>query len=205
MAIVAGAAGEKVEFGFVSTGVSDDLHAATKLARRMVTSFGMSEELGPVTIGEAGGEVFLGASLQDLGSVGPATLELIDSEVERLVGEAEEKAIRCSSATGRRWPRPRARCSSTRRSRASRSTRVLSTVKPTPITFIEGNGSVPRAGRRAAGRCLTPAHAWLLALCLTAFGAAPFPGRRARKAIWRLEQPPPPAGSGVQGRPRAAR
>ena len=58
----------------------------------MVTSFGMSDALGPVTIGEKGGEVFLGASLQDLGSVGPSTLDLIDREVERLVGDAEARA-----------------------------------------------------------------------------------------------------------------
>jgi|HubBroStandDraft_6_1064221.scaffolds.fasta_scaffold03554_5 cell division protease FtsH len=90
--IVAGAAGERIAFGNLSTGVSDDLHAATALARSMVTSFGMSEALGPVTIGEKGGEVFLGASLQDLGSVGPATLDLIDREVERLVGDAEARA-----------------------------------------------------------------------------------------------------------------
>ena len=92
IAIVAGAAGEEVAFGYVSTGVSDDLHAATQLARRMVTSFGMSDALGPVTIGEAGGEVFLGASLQDLGSTGPSTLDLIDREVERLVGDAQARA-----------------------------------------------------------------------------------------------------------------
>jgi cell division protease FtsH len=90
--IAAGAAGERMAFGRLSTGVSDDLHAATALARSMVTSFGMSEALGPVTIGEKGGEVFLGASLQDLGSVGPSTLDLIDREVERLVGDAEAKA-----------------------------------------------------------------------------------------------------------------
>jgi cell division protease FtsH len=90
--IAAGAAGERIAFGNVSTGVSDDLHAATTLARSMVTSFGMSEALGPVTIGEKGGEVFLGASLQDLGSVGPSTLDLIDREVERLVGDAEARA-----------------------------------------------------------------------------------------------------------------
>ena len=90
--IVAGAAGERIAFGRLSTGVSDDLHAATTLARSMVTSFGMSDALGPVTIGEKGGEVFLGASLQDLGSVGPSTLDLIDREVERLVGDAEAKA-----------------------------------------------------------------------------------------------------------------
>ncbi len=91
--MVAGAAGERISFGHFSTGVSDDLHAATALARSMVTSYGMSEALGPVTIGERGGEVFLGASLQDLGSVGPSTLDLIDREVERLVGDAEQRAV----------------------------------------------------------------------------------------------------------------
>jgi cell division protease FtsH len=90
--ILAGAAGERLEFGVVSSGISDDLHAATKLARMMVTSFGMSERLGFVTIGEPSGEVFLGAALQDLGSTGPATLNLIDEECERIVWEAEYRA-----------------------------------------------------------------------------------------------------------------
>jgi cell division protease FtsH len=90
--ITAGLAGERIAFGHTSTSVHDDLHAATALARSMVTSFGMSEALGLVTIGEKGGEVFLGASLQDLGSVGPETLNLIDNEVERLVGDAEARA-----------------------------------------------------------------------------------------------------------------
>jgi cell division protease FtsH len=66
----------------------------------MVTSFGMSDALGLVTIGEKGGEVFLGASLQDLGSVGPETLNTIDSEVERLVGDAEARA---SAILDRNW------------------------------------------------------------------------------------------------------
>jgi cell division protease FtsH len=92
ISIIAGLAGERIAFGHVSTSVNDDLHAATALARSMVTSFGMSEALGLVTIGEKSGEVFLGASLQDLGSVGPETLNLIDNEVERLVGDAEARA-----------------------------------------------------------------------------------------------------------------
>jgi cell division protease FtsH len=92
IAILAGLAGERIAFGTHSTSVNDDLHAATALARSMVTSFGMSEALGLVTIGEKGGEVFLGASLQDLGSVGPHTLDVIDDEVERLVGDAEARA-----------------------------------------------------------------------------------------------------------------
>jgi cell division protease FtsH len=90
--ITAGLAGERIAFGHTSTSVNDDLHAATALARSMVTSFGMSEALGLVTIGEKSGEVFLGASLQDLGSVGPETLNLIDNEIERLVGDAEARA-----------------------------------------------------------------------------------------------------------------
>jgi cell division protease FtsH len=93
VAILAGTAAEWNEFGEGSTGASDDLHAATKLSRQMVTSFGMSPALGSVTIGEAGGEVFLGASLQDMGSVGPHTLDLIDEETERIVEEAKTRAL----------------------------------------------------------------------------------------------------------------
>ena len=100
IAIVSGYAAEKIEFGVASTGVHDDLHAATGLARQMVTSYGMSEELGPVTIGEKAGEVFLGASLQELGSVGPATLELIDREVERIVKDSVRRA---EDILGRNW------------------------------------------------------------------------------------------------------
>jgi cell division protease FtsH len=98
--ITAGLAGERIAFGSTSTSVNDDLHAATALARSMVTSFGMSDALGLVTIGEKGGEVFLGASLQDLGSVGPQTLNTIDNEVERLVGDAEARA---ATVLDRNW------------------------------------------------------------------------------------------------------
>ena len=90
--ITAGLAGERIAFGEISTSGNDDLHSATTMARSMVTSFGMSPILGLVTIGEKEGEVFLGASLQDLGSVGPETLNIIDNEIERLVRNAEARA-----------------------------------------------------------------------------------------------------------------
>ena len=147
IAIVAGFTGERMEFGFPSTGVHEDLHAATGLARSMVTSYGMSDELGPVTVGEKAGEVFLGASLQDLGSIGPATLELIDREVERLVVEATEKA---ETVLERNWDS----VTETANALIEHETlsgvaldAVLSTVKPTPITFIEGD--LPRARTRS--------------------------------------------------------
>jgi cell division protease FtsH len=97
IAILAGTAGELVEFGQESTAAADDLHAGTRLARQMVTSFGMSPRLGPVAIGETDGEVFLGANLQSLGMVGPEVLDAIDAETERLVKEARargERALR---------------------------------------------------------------------------------------------------------------
>ncbi|HEX4305791.1 MAG TPA: ATP-dependent zinc metalloprotease FtsH [Solirubrobacterales bacterium] len=92
IAILAGTAGEQIEFGQESTAASDDLHAATRLARQMVTSFGMSPRLGPVAIGELDGEVFLGANLQSLGAIGPEVLDAIDAETERLVKEARDRA-----------------------------------------------------------------------------------------------------------------
>ncbi len=101
VAVLSGTAAELIEFGEGSTGASDDLHAATKLARQMVTSFGMSPALGAVTIGEAGGEVFLGNSLQDMGSVGPATLDTIDEETERIVEDAKARAIHVLNGN---WP-----------------------------------------------------------------------------------------------------
>ena len=97
---LAGAAGERLAFGELSTAVHDDLHAATTLARSMVTSFGMSE-LGPITIGERSSEVFLGASLQDLGSVAPTTLDTIDAQTKALVELAERRA---ADTLREHWP-----------------------------------------------------------------------------------------------------
>jgi len=148
IAIVAGYAGEKAQFGVVSTGVHDDLFAATAMARSMVTSFGMSEELGPVTIGEKQGEVFLGASLQDLGSVGPSTLDLIDREVERLVVEAEEKA---EQILNRNWQAVIETAGALIEHETLSGVAldaVLSTVEPTSYEFVAGEQ--PRSPRADA-------------------------------------------------------
>jgi cell division protease FtsH len=143
IAIVSGFTAEKVEFGVVSTGVHDDLHAATGIAREMVTSYGMSEALGPVTIGGKAGEVFLGASLQELGSVGPATLELIDREVERIVGGAVTTAEEILRAN---W----SAVYETANALVEQETlsgvaldAVLSTVKPALLDLGSSSGSAP--------------------------------------------------------------
>jgi cell division protease FtsH len=150
VAILAGTASELIEFGEESTGASDDLHAATKLARRMVTSYGMSHRLGHITIGEPGGEVFLGASLQDLGSIGPDTLNIIDSEVERIVEEAE---IRAEHTLRINWDAVR----ETAQALVEHETlsgialdAVLSTVQPVELSSIPMPDSDTDARRRGA-------------------------------------------------------
>jgi cell division protease FtsH len=151
VAVMAGVAGEVIEFGQVSSTVSEDLHAATKLARSMVTSFGMSERLGRVTIGEPGGEVFLGAALQDLGSIGPHTLDVIDDETERMVALAEARANQILRAN---WPA----VTETAHALVEQETlsglaldAVLSTVRPTAIAELPVPID-PRPDRRGESR-----------------------------------------------------
>ncbi len=85
---------EEIIFGAdnVTTGASSDIQQATGTARRMVTEFGMSEKLGRVRYGENEQELFLGHSVTQTRGVSEATAQLIDSEVRRLIEEAETSA-----------------------------------------------------------------------------------------------------------------
>ncbi len=87
-----GYAVEKKIFGDVTTGPSSDLKNASELARRIVTSYGMSEKLGPVTFGESDELVFLGRELHDAKNYSNETAQTIDSEVKRLVEDALARA-----------------------------------------------------------------------------------------------------------------
>jgi cell division protease FtsH len=89
--MLAGRAAEKVVFGQISTGASDDIQRATELARRMVTEFGMSELLGSVRY--AGQQLqYLGGAIEDNSSLSPKTRETIDAEVQRIVTEQYARA-----------------------------------------------------------------------------------------------------------------
>ncbi|MCW9034469.1 MAG: ATP-dependent zinc metalloprotease FtsH [Alphaproteobacteria bacterium] len=76
----------------VTTGASSDIKMATDMARRMVTEWGMSEKLGPLTYGENQQEVFLGHSVAQSQNVSQTTAATIDSEVRRIVEEGYEGA-----------------------------------------------------------------------------------------------------------------
>jgi cell division protease FtsH len=89
-----GRAADRLIFGEEMTGAVGDLQQATKLARQMVTQFGMSERLGPVAYRAGEDHVFLGKELHEARDFSDGTAKLIDEEVQRILREAEERAYR---------------------------------------------------------------------------------------------------------------
>ena len=92
IALLAGRAAEKVVFGQLNTGASNDLQRATEIARKMVCEFGMSDIIGPVRYSGQQDEVFLGRELGQGRDHSEETARSIDSEVRRLIVEAEHAA-----------------------------------------------------------------------------------------------------------------
>ncbi|MCL2324135.1 MAG: ATP-dependent zinc metalloprotease FtsH, partial [Actinomycetia bacterium] len=90
--LLAGRAAEEMAIGDVTTGASNDIERASKLARDMVTRFGMSETLGPRTFGEQGHDVFLGRDLTQQSNYGNETAAIIDTETARIIDEGVEAA-----------------------------------------------------------------------------------------------------------------
>ena len=91
--LLGGRAAEKITFGTISTGASDDIQRASELARRMVTEFGMSEVLGSVRY--AGQTLqYLSGAIEDSSHISPETRKLIDAEVKRIIDEQYERAQR---------------------------------------------------------------------------------------------------------------
>src|SRR5699024_6997601 len=78
---------EEMIHGFdgVTTGASNDIERATKLARNMVTKWGLSEKLGPLSYEEEEGEVFLGKSVSKSSGVSEQTAMAIDEEVRAII------------------------------------------------------------------------------------------------------------------------
>ena len=85
---------EELIFGHekVTSGASSDIQMATKLAKDMVTRFGMSNELGPLSYGENEEEVFLGRSITRHQQMSEDTTKKIDSEIKKIVDEGYSKA-----------------------------------------------------------------------------------------------------------------
>jgi cell division protease FtsH len=89
-----GRVAEEIIFGYdkVTSGASSDISYATKMARAMVTQWGMSDKLGPLEYGENQQEVFLGHSVSQTKNVSDGTAKIIDEEIRRIVDEAYKRA-----------------------------------------------------------------------------------------------------------------
>ena len=100
----------------MTSGAASDIEQATKLARMMVTRWGLSDELGTVAYGENQDEVFLGYQVSRQQNISEETSRKIDGEIRRLVeagyAEAAADPRRPSAPTSKRSPRA---CSSSRR------------------------------------------------------------------------------------------
>jgi cell division protease FtsH len=87
-----GRAAEDIVFGHFSTGASNDLQQATDWAHRMVTEYGMSDELGPVSYGNSGADVFLGRDLVSRKDYSEQKAREIDDAVAKILNEKYDEA-----------------------------------------------------------------------------------------------------------------
>ncbi len=88
-----GRAAERLVFKELSAGAEDDLRRATQLARYMVTHWGMSERLGPVSYRVGEEHVFLGREIVEPRDFSEHTARLIDEEVQRILRDADQRAL----------------------------------------------------------------------------------------------------------------
>ena len=91
-AMLGGRVAEELVFHEVTTGAQNDFEQATELARKMVTEFGMSEKLGPLSLGRRHGPVFLGRDLVETRNYSEEIAYEIDKEVRRIIDECYQRA-----------------------------------------------------------------------------------------------------------------
>ncbi len=90
--LLGGNVAERMIFGDTTTGASNDIEKATDLARRMVTEFGMSDKLGPLSFGKRDELVFLGREIGEQRNYSDEVAKTIDEEVRAIIDKAYERA-----------------------------------------------------------------------------------------------------------------
>lgn len=90
--LLGGRVAEEIVFKDVTTGAHDDLKKATEIAREMVCEYGMSEILGPLTLGRKHKEVFLGRDIAEDRNYSEEIAYAIDKEVRAIIDQAYEQA-----------------------------------------------------------------------------------------------------------------
>lgn len=92
VSLLGGRVAEALTMNDISTGASNDIERASKIAREMVTKYGMSDVIGPINYGGDNHEVFIGRDYGHVKNYSEETAAKIDEEVSRLVNEAYKKA-----------------------------------------------------------------------------------------------------------------
>ena len=92
ISLLGGRVAEKLILDDISTGASNDIERATKIARAMVTQYGMSDRIGPMTLGVGQEEVFLGRDLAQSKEYSEETASIIDEEVKSIIDTAYKTA-----------------------------------------------------------------------------------------------------------------
>ena len=92
VSLLGGRVAEALILNDISTGASNDIERATKIARSMVTKYGMSERIGTLMLGSDQSEVFLGRDLAQAREYSEETAGVIDEETKRIVDEAYNRA-----------------------------------------------------------------------------------------------------------------
>jgi cell division protease FtsH len=90
--MLGGRVAEAISFNEITTGASNDLERATMVARRMVTEFGMSEKVGPITFGKRQEHVFMGRDFGEDRNYSDDVAKLIDEEVKRIITNCYDRA-----------------------------------------------------------------------------------------------------------------
>jgi cell division protease FtsH len=90
--LLAGRAAELLVFGVMTTGANSDLDRATEIARAMVCEFGMSETLGPLTLGKRHGNPFLGRDIIEDRNYSEYIAKTIDSEIHKIINFCYQRA-----------------------------------------------------------------------------------------------------------------
>ncbi|MBQ7902077.1 MAG: ATP-dependent zinc metalloprotease FtsH, partial [Clostridia bacterium] len=91
--LLGGRAAEKLKLDDISTGASNDIERATKIARQMVTKFGMSDNIGPINLGSEHDEVFIGRDFVQNRNMSEVLAAEIDTEVRGIIDSAYKKCI----------------------------------------------------------------------------------------------------------------
>lgn len=91
VSLLGGRVAEKIIFNDISTGASNDIQRASDIARKMITKYGMSEKLGPITFGSDNDEVFLGKDYNHTRNYSENVAAIIDEEVKKIINTAYER------------------------------------------------------------------------------------------------------------------